>query len=75
MQKYKKRKRKTFPSFNDLKSMDLQNKILVIDFDASTQNIRFTDYLETSDHLYEIIHDEYSNKTIKEPLKEIMRRR
>ena len=52
--------------------LDLQNKILVIDFDASTQNIRFTDYLETTDHLYEIIHDEYSNKTIKEPLKEIM---
>jgi uncharacterized protein (TIGR04255 family) len=54
--------------------LDLQNKILVIDFDAFTQNIKFGDYLKTTDDLHDIIHDEYY-KIIKEPVKEIMRRR
>ena len=52
--------------------LDFQSKILVIDFDAFAQNIPFVNYLETADHLYEIIHEEYY-RTIKEPVKEIMR--
>ena len=47
---------------------------LVMDFDASSFNISSNEYIETLDKLYDIVHNEWEN-TIKEPVKEIMRKR
>lgn len=47
---------------------------LVIDFDASSFNISPTEYIKTLDKLYDVVHNEWEN-TIKEPVKEIMRRK
>ena len=47
---------------------------LVIDFDASSFNISPKEYIETLDKLYNVVHNEWEN-TIKEPVKEIMRRK
>lgn len=48
-------------------------KSLILDFDSYTTNIFSDSYLEVTDKLHEIISNEFDN-TIKEPVKEIMRR-
>lgn len=49
-------------------------KKMVMDFDASSFNIASSEYIETLDKLYDVIHNEWEN-TIKEPVKEIMRKK
>lgn len=44
---------------------------LVIDFDAYKNNINPEEYLQTTDLLYEIVHNKFES-TIKEPVREIM---
>ncbi|MEI8390041.1 MAG: TIGR04255 family protein [bacterium] len=45
---------------------------LTIDFDAYKFDIKAENYLDVTDKLYEIVHEEWEN-TIKEPVKEFMR--
>lgn len=49
------------------------NISLILDFDGFGTQINVKDYLSVTDDLHKIIHDEYQ-KTIKEPLREYMRK-
>lgn len=46
---------------------------LILDFDGYAENIKSLDYLSVTDRLHTIISNEYE-QTIKEPLKEHMRK-
>ena len=48
------------------------NLILRLDFDSYALNIKAEEYLEKLDQLYIIIHNEWYNNTIKEPVKAFM---
>ena len=45
---------------------------LYLDYDGYTTNIKSDDYMETLDSLYEVVHNEWENNTIKQPVKDFM---
>jgi hypothetical protein len=51
-----------------------ENYIVVLDFDAFSQNVKPSDCLQVADALHTIIREEFS-RTIKAPVIEFMRRR
>lgn len=59
--------------YQETKIKNAQGKdAIVLDFDGFETNIASKDYLQITDELYQIIHDEYFN-IVKEPVKQYMR--
>lgn len=56
-----------------LKKVEDDRYVLMLDFDGFAMNVKPKDYLTVTDNLHTLIADEYE-KTIKEPVKEYMRR-
>ena len=53
---------------------DEDKNVLILDFDGYAENINPEECMETADNLHTIINEEYEN-TIKEPLKDFMRKK
>lgn len=65
----------TFQSFNSyeaIKGSEEKQLKYFLDFDAYAGNITTDEILNVTDKLHDIIHDEWENNTIKQPVKDWM---